>query len=383
MSAVAVPVEWIDTHAALTAAAAQWHREPALGLDTEFVRERTFFPQLGIVQVGGHSQAWLIDAVAIGDLTPLLTVLEDARVTKVVHSCSEDMEVLFHRFGEFPRPLFDTQVAAALAGLGPSLSYQRLVHELLGVEIPKGETRSDWLRRPLSPAQVEYAARDVELLLPLHDRLRPQLADEGRADWVLEETARMRDPSRFLPPPEEVYRRLGGTGGMSPRQLAVARALAEWREIEARERDLPRNFVLRESALIQLARRQPATAAELAEVPEVGRGLVKRYARPLLEVIAGALDLPRDRLPVPARRIPSSENVQAAMRRLQEWVAQRAGELGVPAPVLASRRDLRDLALWILEREAGAPPAVLQGWRRQQIGESLLPMAREALRGLR
>src|SRR5688572_15636970 len=205
MTQLGTPVEWVDTPEALAAAAARWAQAPAVGIDSEFVRERTFYPRLGLLQVSDGQRSSLVDPVALEDLEPLRQVLADPTIVKVAHSPSEDMEVLFHRFGEFPTPLFDTQAAAALAGLESAMSYQRLVRELLGVELTKGETRTDWLRRPLSPAQVEYAAQDVELLLPLYERLRPRLEENGRLPWLLEEAHRLREATRFLPPPETAY----------------------------------------------------------------------------------------------------------------------------------------------------------------------------------
>jgi len=173
------PVDWIDTPDALAAAAARWRKAPALGIDTEFVRERTFYPRLGLLQVSDGTRSALIDPVALPDLEPLREVLADPAIVKVAHSPSEDLEVLFHRFGEFPSSLFDTQAAAAFIGLDAAMSYQRLVRELLAVELDKAETRTDWLRRPLSDAQVHYAAQDVELLLPLHELLRARLEAWG------------------------------------------------------------------------------------------------------------------------------------------------------------------------------------------------------------
>jgi ribonuclease D len=375
MTRLPEPIEWIDSPESLARAADRWRAAPALGFDTEFVRERTFFPQLGLVQVSDGERCALVDPLAIADLGPLREALGDPGILKVVHSPSEDLEVLYHRFGQFPQPLFDTQIAAALGGREPAMSYQRLVREVLGTELEKAETRTDWLQRPLSPRQVQYAAQDVELLLPLYRELRPALEATGRLDWVFAETRRLQDAARFLPPVEDAYLRLGGLGGMDRRQLAVLRALAAWRERQARERDLPRNFVLREAALVSLARRQPVRTADLAGTPELPPKQIERYGETLVRLIREARELPPDEHPPRPPRGARDERGRELLDRLQELVKQRAADLGIPAPVLASRRDLKQL----LVRPPGeGPPPSLVGWRWDAVGAELRALVEEA-----
>lgn len=375
MTQLGTPVEWVDTPQALAAAAARWRQAPAIGIDSEFVRERTFYPRLGLLQVSDGAHSTLLDPVALVDLEPLRAVLADPTVVKVAHSPSEDMEVLFHRFGEFPAALFDTQLAAALVGHEAAMSYQRLVRELLGIELAKGETRTDWLRRPLSPAQVEYAAQDVELLLPLYRQLRPQLEESGRLAWLLEEAQRLREPGRFLPPPEDAYLRLGGLGSLDRRQLAALRALAAWRERQARERDLPRNFVLKEAAMVTLARRQPQSLADLAGVPELPPKQIERYGETLLRLIREARQLRPEEMPAPRPKGARDERGRELVDRLVEAVRQRAEAIGVTPTLLASRRDLKQLLTCPAEE---LPPPALAGWRWEQIGNDLAPLLAEA-----
>jgi ribonuclease D len=369
------PIDWIDSPAPLASAAARWRAAPALGIDTEFVRERTFYPQLGLIQVSDGERCALVDPVALPDLEPLRQVLVDPAILKVAHSPSEDMEVLYHRFGAFPQPLFDTQVGAALAGRDPAMSYQRLVRDLLAVELEKGETRTDWLRRPLSDRQVEYAARDVEFLLPVHRALCEQLAPSGRLEWVLEESRRLQDPSRFLPPVESAYLRLGGAGGMDRRQLAVLRVLAAWRESQARERDLPRNFVLRESALVALARRQPVKPADLASIPDLAPKQLERLGETLLRLVREGRQVAPEDQPPRAARGARDERGRELVDRMQERVRLRAEELGLAAPVLASRRELKQL---LVRAPGDGPPPALAGWRWEAIGADLEGLLAEA-----
>jgi len=369
------PVDWIDTPAALAEAAARWRGASAIGIDTEFVRERTFYPRLGLLQVADGERSALVDPLALPDLEPLRQVLVDPAILKVVHSPSEDMEVLFHRFGEFPSPLFDTQVGAALAGLEAAMSYQRVVRELLGVELEKGETRTDWLRRPLSPAQIQYAAHDVELLLPLYREIKSRLDAAGRLAWLLEESGRLRDATRFLPPAEDAYLRLGGLGGLDRRQLGALRALAAWRERQARERDLPRNFVLKESALVTLARRQPQRLAELADVPDLPPKQVERYGETLLRILREVRQLPIEELPATRPRGARDERGRELVDKLQEAVRVRAESLGINPTLLASRRELKLLLTTPADR---LPPPALAGWRWEQVGADLEPLLAEA-----
>jgi ribonuclease D len=372
------PVDWIDTPEALAASAERWRAAPVVGIDTEFVRERTFYPRLGLLQISDGRRSALVDPVALGDsgaLAPLREVLADPAIVKVAHSPGEDLEVLFHRFGEFPSPLFDTQAAAALAGLEAAMSYQRLVRELLGVELEKGETRTDWLRRPLSTAQLDYAAQDVELLLPLYQELRPRLEQTGRLAWLIDESRRLRDPGRFLPPEEDAYLRLGGLGGLDRRQLAVLRTLAPWRERQAPERDLPRNFVLKEAALVALARKQPLRQADLAEIPDLPAKQAERLGETLLRLVRDARAIPPDDLPATLPRGARDERGRKLVDRMVELVRARAEALQVAPPVLASRRELK--ALLSLPPEALPPPS-LAGWRWEQIGADLIPLLAEA-----
>ncbi|HEV8632206.1 MAG TPA: ribonuclease D [Thermoanaerobaculia bacterium] len=373
--APAAPVEWIDTPAALERAADRWRHAPVVGIDSEFVRERTFFPRLGLLQISDGTQGALVDPLALSDLAPLAAVLADPAILKVAHSPSEDLEVLYHRFGWFPAPLFDTQAAAAFSGLEAAMSYQRLVRELLGVELAKGETRTDWLQRPLTPAQLEYAAHDVELLLPLYQQLRPRLEEQGRFPWVIEESRRLGDAARFLPPPEESYLRLNGLGGLDRRQLAVLRTLAAWRERQARERDLPRNFVLKEAALVALGRKQPQRLADLAGIPDLPAKQAERLGETLLRLVREAQQLPTEELPEAMPRGARDERGRALVDRLQEAVRLRAIALGLPPTVLASRRELKQL---LALPDVALPPPALAGWRWELLAAELRPLLDEA-----
>jgi ribonuclease D len=374
-----MPVQHLATEGALAAAARRWLAAPAVALDTEFVRERTFFPRLGLVQIADGRTCYLLDPLAVRDLGPLAEVCRAAGTLKVLHSASEDMEVFYRTLGTVPAPLFDTQVAAGLAGAGAALGYQRLVAARLGVEVPKGETRTDWLARPLSAAQLAYAAEDVTYLLPLYERLRQELAALGRLEWALADSAALLDIGRFDPDPEAAYRRVRGAGRLNRRQLGVLRALAAWREGEARLRDLPRGFLLRDEALLELAVRQPASAEELRRVPGIEPQHAARDGDSWLASIRGAMALDASELPPEAWRPPSSPVVRSLERRLREVVHQRAASLALPPELLAPRRALDAVLRSALCDPEPRLPRDLEGWRREEVGEALLRAAAAGL----
>ena len=369
--------DWISTGSDLERAAARWLEHGAVALDTEFVRERTYFPRLGLVQVADERGVDLVDPLAVPDLGPLRELLLAPGTLKVVHSASEDLEVFYRSTGVLPRPLFDTQIAAGLAGLTAGAGYQRLVTEALGVELFKGETRTDWLARPLSEAQLAYAAEDVAYLLPLYRQVRQRLSDLGRLDWALEDSQALLDESRFDPDPEEAYRRVRGASRLDRRGRGIQRTLAAWRDREARRRDLPRGFLLRDEVLLSLATRRPKTARDLQRLPNLDPRQAARDGSTWLDLVRRALEQPDGELPPEKPRLPSSPEIRALETALREIVRRRAAELGIPPELLASRRTLDAvLRSTFLDRE----PALsddLRGWRREVVGEELLAEARK------
>jgi len=377
------PVVSVESAAALAAAADAWAGAEALALDTEFVRERTFFPRLGLIQVSDGRAAYLIDPLAVADLAPFAAVLSAPRTVKVVHSASEDLEVFKRALDAVPEPLFDTQIGAALAGVGGSLGYQKLVAAVLGVELGKGETRTDWLARPLSPAQRSYAAEDVAYLLPVYERLRAELQRLGRLHWVLEDSAALLSGlTRLDEDPESAYRRIRGAGRLNRRQLGVLQTLAAWRDQEARRRDLPRSFVLKEDLLLSLATRQPTVARDLERLPALDARQAARDSATWLALIEKALARPDSELPEPAERLPFTPAVRQLEDRLRQLVAERAAALGIPPEILSSRRNLSGLLKSALVDPEPRLPRELSGWRREEIGEELLAAVRAAAPGL-
>lgn len=354
--------EVVDRDDRLAGLAERWLQEPAVGLDTEFVRERTFFARLGLIQVADSEGCYLVDMVSIRDRAPLVAVVQAPDVTKVFHSPSEDLEIFHHALGSAPVPLFDCQVAATLCGLGGSLGYIHLVSRLFDVELGKGVQRSNWLRRPLSDEQVRYAGLDVAYLLPAHERLQARLGELGREAWAGEEFDRLLKSSRARLDPAWPYSRLRRPG-MSRRQLAALQAVCEWREDRARRRDVPRGFVLKDETLVDVARRLPRTSEDLAPVKSLGPRQARRQGPKLLELVRGARSLPEERLPDRVERSGrrSSSGISEGLREL---VAGVAADLDLPAEFLVPRRALEAWAARSRERGAWVWPAEVDGWRR-------------------
>lgn len=362
----------VTRSAELAALCADWMGEERLAVDTEFVRTRTYRARLGLIQVAAGETVFLLDAVALGDVSALATVLDASGVRKVLHSCGEDLGIFFHLFGRMPRSLFDTQVAAALVGLGFSLSYQALVETVLGVALDKGQTRSDWLRRPLSREQLSYAARDVEHLGDVHDFLAARLAKLGRLAWLEEEIARLAHPSRYVVEPEEAYLRIKGGGSLDRRGRAILLGLCAWREEEARARDLARGFVVRDAGLLAVARRRPRTPDALGEIEDLQPAEIQRHGRRMLQIVAAGLALPTSELPpTPARagRVPRANEL---VRGMQGVVAEVGRDEGIAPELLTQRRVLDRLVRAYVQQGERSLPEELGGWRRDVVGAPLL-----------
>lgn len=367
---MAIAIEWIRDDQALAAQCAAWQALPFIALDTEFVRVDTFYPKVGLLQVSDGHTAFLIDPLGISAWAPLAELLAAPGVVKVLHACSEDLEVLARLTGQLPAPLFDTQLAAAYLGLGFSMGYSRLVQEVLGIELPKGETRSDWLQRPLSELQVSYAAEDALHLAEVYQALRPRLSDE-RFGWVLDDGHELVAQWGREVDPRELYRdaRLGWK--LTPVQLAVLRELYAWREEQARLRDVPRNRVIKEQTLWPLARFQPNNLSALAKIDEMHPRTIRQDGETLLALIHDAAHTPEAELPAP---LPEPLPMEAAgvLKQLRAVGQAEAERLGI-APELVLRKKVLEALL-----RSGFPngpytlPDTLRGWRRERLGQALL-----------
>ncbi|MEE2778349.1 MAG: ribonuclease D [Acidobacteriota bacterium] len=352
----------------------RWLERELVGLDTEFVRTRTFYARLGLIQVAAGDQVVLLDAVEIADLSPFRAVLLQDSSRKVLHSCGEDLGVFLHQFGVVPRGLFDTQLAAAMVGMGFSLSYQALVERILGVHLEKGETRSDWTARPLREAQLGYAALDVAYLEPVYQHLMDRLLTLGRAAWVEEEFERLGERSRHQVQPDEAYLRIKGRGSLDQRGQAILRLLCAFREGEARGRNLARTFVVRDDALLAVAAKRPRSSRHLRRIAQLGGNERKRYGDRFLEIVEEALSLPTQDLPERRPGGPRVPHLSELVKELQALVARIGGEMEIAPEILARRRVLEGLVRSYVGRGSRELPAELGGWRRDVVGQPALEL---------
>lgn len=362
MTPVPIQARWIDDPTQL-----QRHVDapPArIGLDTEFIRERTFWPQLALVQIAIGDEILLVDPLAPGITEALAPLLVDPAVLKIMHSPSEDLVAFKHACAVVPKPLFDTQLAAALVGIGGGLGYQKLVEQTTGVALGKGETRSDWLRRPLSAAQLEYAADDVRHLFEMHEALDGQLGQLDRREWLAQDTARAVTNAENEGPEPWPHRALRSAQRLDRgAQLRLLRLL-RWRDRHAREHDRPRNWVLDNELAVAVARDNPTDRDGLQRQLDAH----PKAPRKLGETIWRALSTPlpdESRAPVAVAADPVEKQ---RLRQLQDAVAARSAELGLPDGVLASRRWLEALLL------GGQWPDALAGWRRAALEPVLQPL---------
>jgi ribonuclease D len=356
---------WVDQDEELTALAGALQSQSWVGLDTEFLRERTFFPKLCLLQLSVEGRIWCVDTLRGSNLAPLVPALTQAGTRKLIHAARQDMEAFYLTTKRVISPVFDTQIAAACVGLKPQIGYAELVKTLLDVSLAKGQTRTDWSKRPLSRAQLDYAADDVLYLGEIASSLQSRLRELGREHWVLEDCLGLEDPSLYEVDPEQAWVRLRGVAQLAPEPRARAKVLAAWRERLARGRDLPRSWIVSDAAIFEIAHANPATREALGALPSIAPTLNANFAATLLEALQGAsqaqltdLEPGKDARPTPEQK--------ALMERLAKTVDARAAELKLSAEVLAPRGELKALAMG--QRQAHS----LTGWRRQEIGERLL-----------
>jgi ribonuclease D len=355
---------WVEREEELAELAHALEQHAAIGLDTEFMRERTFFPGLCLLQLAAGAQIWCVDTLRCGSLDPLVPALTAPGAPKIIHSARQDLEAFYLNVKRVISPIFDTQVAAGCIGLKPQIGYADLVKTLLEVSLPKGQTRTDWSRRPLTAAQLEYAADDVAYLNEVAERLRERLRALGREQWVIEDCRALEDPSLYEPDPADAWKRLRSLQKLPPAIRARAKVLAVWREKTARLKNLPRGWVLDDEALFRTAESLPASPAALAARLSSRRPMSEALAAELFEALRDGAGEAMDSSPAADLR-PTPEQ-KALADRLAAVVDAHAAALAVSAEILATRGELKALAMGARDVSA------LKGWRRAEIGERLL-----------
>lgn len=360
----------ITETAELDAFCSQLAKAPFVTIDTEFLRESTFWAQLCLVQMAGPEEAAIIDPLAAGlDLTPFFKLMADERVTKVFHAARQDIEIFVKEAGAVPRPLFDTQVAAMVCGYGDQVGYEQLVKRVTGHQLDKTSRFTDWSRRPLSAKQANYAIADVTHLRDVYLSLSAQLAEQDRTTWVDEEMAVLTDLKTYQTHPEDAWKRLK-MRVKKPRQLAVMQAVAAWRETEAQDRDVPRSRVLKDDAIYEIAQQQPRDVESLGRLRTIPRGFERSaVARAILAAVESAFDIPDGELPRVPRPKSAPEHASAAAELLKVLLKKVAEEQGVAARIIAGSDDLERIAA---DDQADVP--ALKGWRLKLFGEQALAL---------
>ena len=362
-------MDLISTTHALASVCERFARHPFVTVDTEFLRETTFWPKLCVAQMATVDEAVVVDTLAEGiDLAPLFELMANQAVTKVFHAARQDVEIMWNLAKLIPAPLFDTQVAAMVLGHGDSISYDQLVQRITGDHIDKSSRFTDWARRPLAPAQLTYAVSDVTHLVQIYEKLKADLEARGRTEWVQEEMKVLTSPATYRQLPEEAWLRLKNRA-RKPKELAVLMELSAWREREAQSRDVPRQRVLKDDAIAELARTQPKTADALGSLRALPRGFERsKSGEAVLEAIAAGLA--RDPKTLPKIGHGRASNGDAATVELLKVLLRMTAEKnGVASRVIATVDELEAIAA---DDDAGVP--ALKGWRRAMFGERALAL---------
>jgi ribonuclease D len=344
--------------------------DPWITIDTEFIRDRTYWPRLCLVQVAGTKSAACIDPLADGiDLAPLYALLADESVIKVFHAARQDVEIFLKEGGAIPKPMFDTQIAAMVCGYGDQVGYEALVKKIARKSIDKSSRFTDWARRPLTDKQLDYAISDVTHLRLIYEELSAQLDKAGRRGWIDDEMAVLTNPSTYIVEPAEAWQRIKSRNP-KPRFLALLRELAAWRELEAQRRDVPRNRIMKDDGLLEIAAQRPKDVKELSACRSVPQGFANsRAGTEILEAVKRGLDLPQEQCPTPPVRQEIPPEAGPVAEILKVLLKLRSQETGVAQRLIASTADVE-----LLAADDNADIAAMKGWRREIFGEEALEM---------
>lgn len=346
-----------------------------LAIDTEFLREKTYYPKLCLLQLSADDKVAVVDPFSIVTFDPLKPLFEDEAAVKLFHAGGQDLEIIYHEMGILPKPIFDTQIAAALLGHTQQIGLASLIHAELGVQLKKIDSFTDWSQRPLSDSQLQYAAEDVIYLPQLYDKMVAKLKEKGRLEWLANDFEELSDPAHYAVDERERYKRLKRVTSLSRRQLAAAREVASWRELTAQKRNLPRKWVLTDEQIVEACKREPRSLNDLYMVRGVREKLPVKDARAVLSLMVSALDSPPDAWPEPDKPSKSERNVDFQLDLMMALVRLRSKESGIAIPTLAAHDDMVKLARGYRENVE-----LLRGWRRAIVGDELVELLEGRIR---
>lgn len=367
-------LRFIDTQEELKRFCEQLGKLDWIALDTEFLREKTYYPKLCLLQVATPEHVACIDPLAIADLSPILDILFDETVTKVLHSGRQDLEIFYHLAGKLPSPVFDSQIAALLLGYPEQVGYASLVKDELGIELDKLHTRADWSLRPLSEEQLQYAADDVVYLAEIYQRLYEKLAASGRSDWLLEDFQRLTSVDLYNNPPEDAWLKVKGGNRLRGDSLSIMQSLAGWRELLARQKDRPKGWILRDDALVDISRHKPDSLAALGKIRGLSEGLVRNSGDKIVELVKDATGKTPIPFPDKGKHTKLSSDQDALVDVMMALVRLSGEQNNLNPAVLATRKQLEMLVL------GDTDSAVVQGWRKKLVGKQLLEFLNGDLR---
>ena len=357
-------IEYIDKPEQLTDLCNRIKQEPWIALDTEFLREKTYYPVFCLLQIATPEWVVCVDPIALADLSELFEVINNPDIIKVLHSCRQDMEIFYQETGKVTAPVFDTQIAAPLLGFQENPGYAMLVSSFLNVNLSKTHTRADWTIRPLSEAQIQYAADDVIYLCKIYQTICQKLEALGRLDWLEKDFELLKNSELYQVSPVNAWKKIKGRNRLTGKQLSIVQALCEWREQTAQSENRPKNWLIRDDLLLELAKFQPETENDLSKIRSMNERTVRRYGKVICRLISEA----KQRPPIPvdnkkaAKKRPKQE---AVLDVLTAVVRMRADENSLNPMILASRKDLEKL---LSEEEESS---LLLGWRYSMVGKEL------------
>jgi ribonuclease D len=368
------PAELITRLPDLEALTRRLAREPAFAVDTEFERERSYWPKLQLIQVAAPGEVAVIDPLAVERLDPLFELIGDPAIQKVTHAGRQDAEIFATAMGRPPANIYDTQIAAALVGLGGQIGYANLVQRILHTKLKKTERVTDWGRRPLSPAQLEYAAADVLYLLAIKEHLDGEVNDLGRAEWLAEEQAFYSDPAFYERDPDTLWMRVSGWRTLDSRGWALLRELARWREETAMRRDIPRNRVVGDDVLVEIVLRNPDSVSDLAPLRRLHPREREKSGQAILDAVARGRAVPKGELPSVPRSAPEDAESSLVADLMSVVMKRRASENRIAPSYLGTQKDLSSVVAWLGGPRNGNPPPLLIGWRKRLVGTELIAL---------
>ena len=358
-------IEWVDSNGQLQSLCDRLQQCEFIALDTEFLREKTYYPQLCLIQVATTDILACIDPLASLDLSPFLALLTDKRILKVFHAAGQDLEILYQLNGVLPTPVFDSQIAAAMLGVGEQVSYAQMIQATLHIALEKTQSRTDWAKRPLSDAQIQYAADDVRYLVDAYLKQHEILQASGRLAWLQDDFARLSNPDQFTFTADDLLKRVKGKQQLKPRQLAIARNLAAWRESEAKRKNKPRKWMMSDQVIVDLARRPPTSLESLNDYRGLHQGQIKHAGKQILKAVQDALALAENDLPAVQKHLKLNQSQAILADSIMALLRLLGHEHGIAPNILGSKRQVD--ALVSGDRQV----AMLQGWRNELCGRQI------------